>query len=47
MIRMSILAVLICCTASMATAADDLYRAQAVVTGQGEANRVIGFAACL
>jgi hypothetical protein len=47
MIRMSILAVLICCTASMAAAADDLYRAQAVVTGQGEANRIIGFAACL
>jgi len=31
----------------MATAADDLYRAQAIVTGQGEANRIIGFAACL
>jgi uncharacterized protein len=25
----------------------DLYRAQAIVTGQGEANRIIGFAACL
>ncbi len=31
----------------MATAADDLYRAQAIVTGQGEANRIIGFASCL
>jgi hypothetical protein len=31
----------------MAAAADDLYRAQAVVTGQGEANRVIGFASSL
>jgi hypothetical protein len=31
----------------MATAADDLYRAQATVTGQGEANRIIGFASCL
>ncbi|MGH6712132.1 MAG: DUF2066 domain-containing protein [Bradyrhizobium sp.] len=31
----------------MAAAAADLYRAQAIVTGQGEANRVIGFAACL
>jgi hypothetical protein len=31
----------------MATAADDLYRAQAIVTGQGEANRIVGFAACL
>lgn len=25
----------------------DLYRAQAIVTGQGEANRIIGFASCL
>ena len=47
MIRISILAALICCTATMAAAADDLYRAQTVVTGQGEANRIIGFAACL
>jgi uncharacterized protein len=47
MIRISMLAVLICCTATMAAAADDLYRAQTVVTGQGEANRVVGFAACL
>jgi uncharacterized protein len=31
----------------MAAAADDLYRAQTVVTGQGEANRIIGFASCL
>lgn len=28
-------------------AADQLYRAQTIVTGQGEANRLIGFAACL
>jgi hypothetical protein len=47
MIRISILAVLISCVATMAAAADDLYRAQTVVTGQGEVNRVIGFAACL
>jgi uncharacterized protein len=47
MIRISILAALMFCTATMAAAADDLYRAQTVVTGQGEANRVIGFAACL
>jgi hypothetical protein len=26
--------------------AEDLYRAQTVVTGQGEANRMIGFASC-
>jgi len=32
-----------CCAAK----GDDLYRARTVVTGQGEANRVIGFAACL
>jgi hypothetical protein len=31
----------------MATEAADLYRAQAIVTGQGEANRIIGFASCL
>src|SRR5258706_8213243 len=47
MIRISIWAALMCCTATMAAAADDLYRAQAVVTGQGEANRIIGFASCL
>jgi uncharacterized protein len=46
MIRMLVLAALICCAATMA-AADDLYRAQTVVTGQGEANRIVGFAACL
>ena len=47
MFRLSILAALICCTATLAAAADDLYRAQTVVTGRGEANRTIGFAACL
>src|SRR5207248_7871788 len=47
MIRMLVIAALVCCTATKAAAADDLYRAQAVVTGQGEANRIIGFAACL
>jgi hypothetical protein len=31
----------------MAAAGADLYRAQAIVTGQGEANRIIGFASCL
>jgi hypothetical protein len=30
-----------------AARADDLYRAQTAVTGQGEPNRLIGFAACL
>jgi uncharacterized protein len=38
---------LACCSGTMAAAADDLYRAQATVTGQGEANRMIGFASCL
>ena len=47
MIRISILAALMYCAATMAAAADDLYRAQAVVTGQGDANRIIGFASCL
>ena len=31
----------------MATAAENLYRAQSIVTGQGETNRIIGFAASL
>jgi uncharacterized protein len=40
-------AALACCTATPATAAEDLYRAQTVVTGQGEANRMIGFTSCM
>jgi hypothetical protein len=43
----SLAAALICCGGAMAATADDLYRAQTTVTGQGEANRIIGFAACL
>ena len=35
------------CTGAMAAAGADLYRAQTIVTGQGEANRTIGFASCL
>lgn len=35
------------CGGALAATADDLYRAQTVVTGQGEPNRIIGFAACL
>ena len=46
-IRISLTVTLTCCSGTMATAADDLYRAQAIVTGQGEANRIIGFASCL
>ena len=40
-------AALACCTATPATAAEDLYRVQTVVTGQGDANRMIGFASCM
>jgi uncharacterized protein len=47
MIRLSILAALMFFTASVAEAADGLYSAQTVVTGQGEANRTNGFASCL
>jgi uncharacterized protein len=46
-IRISLTVTLICCGGTIATAADDLYRAQAIVTGQGEANRIVGFASCL
>jgi hypothetical protein len=46
-IRISLTVTLTCCGGTMATAADELYRAQAIVTGQGEANRIVGFASCL
>ena len=46
-IRISLTVTLTCCSGAMATAADELYRAQTIVTGQGEANRIVGFAACL
>lgn len=39
--------VLAACNVAMAQVADDLYRAQTAVTGQGEANRMAGFAICL
>ncbi|MBR0875364.1 DUF2066 domain-containing protein [Bradyrhizobium tropiciagri] len=45
--RALLAATLVCCSGAMAAAADDLYRAQTVVTGQGEPNRLIGFGACL
>src|ERR1700720_3552077 len=35
------------CLGRAASAADDLYRAQAIVTGEGEAERARGFALCL
>jgi uncharacterized protein len=40
-------ALLMCCDGTVAAAAESLYRAQAIVTGQGEANRIVGFAVCL
>jgi uncharacterized protein len=43
----ALVVVFACCTVVEARAAEDLYRAQTVLTGQGEANRMIGFAACL
>jgi hypothetical protein len=46
-IRISLIAALVCWAGPLTAAADNLYRAQAIVTGQGEANRIIGFAACL
>jgi uncharacterized protein len=46
-IRLSVAVALTWGGGAMAAAPDDLYRAQAIVTGQGEANRLIGFGACL
>lgn len=40
-------AVLIWCVGAASAAAGELYRAKVTVTGQGEANRILGFAACL
>jgi len=46
-IRMSLAMVLTWCLGTMAAAAAEPYRAQTIVTGQGEPNRSIGFASCL
>jgi uncharacterized protein len=46
-IKISQIAALASWPSTFAAAAENLYRAQTVVTGQGEANRIIGFAACL
>ncbi|WP_247783663.1 DUF2066 domain-containing protein [Bradyrhizobium sp. 170] len=40
-------AALTLCAGTMAAAGADLYRGKVTVTGQGEANRITGFAACL
>src|ERR1700755_3182110 len=45
--RIVLAIVLACGAASRAAAADNLYRGQAIVTGQGETNRMVGFASCL
>jgi len=46
-VRLALAAMLVCAFAAHAAGENDLYRAQTIVTGQGEANRVIGFASCL
>jgi hypothetical protein len=46
-VRILLASALTWCAGAMAAAGADLYRAQAIVTGQGEANRIIGFASCL
>jgi hypothetical protein len=46
-IRLSLIALIGCYVCKDAHAADNLYRAQTIVTGQGAANRTIGFKACL
>ena len=46
-IRMFLAALLSWCAGTMAAAAADLYRTKVTVTGQGEANRMTGFAASL
>ncbi|WP_235782674.1 DUF2066 domain-containing protein [Bradyrhizobium murdochi] len=46
-VRILLAVALVWCASAMAAAGADLYRAQTVVTGQGEANRIIGFASGL
>ncbi|WP_244443075.1 DUF2066 domain-containing protein [Bradyrhizobium sp. Ai1a-2] len=46
-IRISLIAALANWPSTFAAAAENLYQAQTIVTGQGEANRIIGFADCL
>jgi hypothetical protein len=46
-VRIFLASALTWCAGTMAAAGADLYRAQAIVTGQGETNRIIGFASCL
>ncbi|KRR28081.1 hypothetical protein CQ14_31775 [Bradyrhizobium lablabi] len=46
-VRTFLAAVLIWCAGGMAAAGAELYRTKVTVTGQGEANRIAGFATCL
>src|SRR5262249_6217886 len=46
-IEISLIAALANWPSTLAAAAENLYRAQTIVTGQGESNRIIGFATCL
>jgi uncharacterized protein len=46
-VRIVLASALTWCAGTLAAAAADLYRTQTTVTGQGEANRMVGFAACL
>src|SRR5262245_41314412 len=46
-VPLALAAALLLACAAHAAGGNDLYRAQTIVTGQGEANRHIGFASCL
>jgi uncharacterized protein len=46
-VRIFLAAVLTWCGGAVPAAAGDLYRTKVTVTGQGEVNRMVGFAACL
>ncbi|MGY3622816.1 DUF2066 domain-containing protein [Bradyrhizobium sp. USDA 10063] len=46
-IKASLIVALANWSSTFAAAAETLYRAQTIVTGQGEANRFVGFATCL
>jgi len=46
-IRICVAFALLCCATTTRAADNDLYRAQTIVTGTGEANRLVGFADCL
>ena len=43
----AMLAMMLLCFTANPVAANDLYRTRTIVTGQGEENRLVGFAACL